>query len=165
MKYAFKLIRNTKTAEVQISQVEAVPSRTAPYCHRRTGYVEALKVYPTKAAALAARSDEELVLRFAALTESERYAEFKRLLKEIKLPQTVIAGVAKISYLTIRGIIRRQVPPPPRLVAKLAKLAAMLVPVWAAAPALLEDDATGNAAKGRGGRPDIWRSNKGRAQK
>ncbi len=122
-------------------------------------------MYSTCAAAAAARADELEVLRVATLSKETRLELLKSYLRVAKISVPLLSRVAKISPWTLKSILRGSNPAPARLVVKLGEIAERLDVVYQNAPGILEDEPAGNAAMGRGGRPDIWKSNPSRARK
>ena len=161
MKYAFQMFRNTRTGHVQIGPVLPVPNGTKPSYTRRPGSTEALTVYPTREEAENIRNAELLVQEYSHLSDEERREILENAIKASRMSVPLLSDVTKLSKNTLSATRAGIITPHPRLVAKIVLLARELDRVYRAAPLMLPAaDPTGNATMGRGGRKDIWRSNK-----
>lgn len=161
MKYGFKMIRNTQTGEIEIGLVESLPSQAKEYFHRRTGYVEALNVYPAKKTAEEAREQELFVRKCAMLSPEERRTLLIQKTEEARLPARHISDLTGTARRMIYAVSKREVICPPRLLARVCILADRLNAVYQTSLNNLPDleERLGNPTMSRGGRPDIWKSN------
>ena len=163
MKWALKTTRDIASGVVKIHEPFAVPTRTEPYCMKyRSGLVESLQVFNRKKDAESAYTDETDAAAYTLLPDEEAQkiaqdalAYFKR---AYRIPVEGVSTMLDIPPSTLRSYYegRRMNP---RIVLRVLRLKEYIDEAAKKAAAVLPDSgSTGNPAKSRGGRSDIWRS-------